>query len=518
MHIPVVDIFAGPGGLSEGFSALHDRGFRVVASAEKDPVARGTLRLRAFVRLFGGAPPESYYEYLRDPHRRLPHDKSNEAEWERAGEEALQITLGASTQTERFHQIIRARVGKQDGWVLVGGPPCQAYSLVGRSRNKGVTGYRPESDQRHFLYREYLSILQAYRPAVFIMENVKGILSAKVEGNSIFEQILSDLADPGKAVAGRATARYDIVPLVEMSQREEGPSRFVVRSEEFGVPQARHRVILVGIRKDVGQAGFSPLQAGERTTVAEAWRGLPALRSGLTGVVDSARAWQSEVSAQRDRIVKGLSRRAPDLADHLESIVFRHDLSRGGNSIERPAARLRAGAGTKLAQWVSDPRLGVVLNHETRAHMPSDLGRYLYCSAYSAVNGSSPTSRRFPSWMAPRHANWKSGTFADRFRVHAPDGPSSTITSHISKDGHYYIHHAPDQCRSMTVREAARLQSFPDNYFFTGNRSQQYVQVGNAVPPLLAAQIAEVVWGVLRGRRDEVKAPKQRERRIPSFA
>jgi DNA (cytosine-5)-methyltransferase 1 len=129
--------------------------------------------------------------------------------------------------------------------------------------------------------------------------------------------------------------------------------------------------------------------------------------------------------------------------------------------------------------------------------MESDLGRYMFCAAFAAARKRSPSSEDFPWQLAPEHHSWGTGAFADRFRVQVRAKPSSTVTSHLSKDGHAFIHWDPRQCRSLTVREAARLQSFPDDYLFVGNRTQQYVQVGNAVPPLVARQIANVVWSVL---------------------
>jgi DNA (cytosine-5)-methyltransferase 1 len=130
--------------------------------------------------------------------------------------------------------------------------------------------------------------------------------------------------------------------------------------------------------------------------------------------------------------------------------------------------------------------------------MVSDLERYLYFSTAANLNAKSPKGhKQVPKRIAPNHANWETGKHADRFRVQIWERPSQTVTSHISKDGHHFIHPDPMQCRSLSVREAARLQTFPDNYFFCGPRTEQFHQVGNAVPPFLARQIAAVVFDLL---------------------
>jgi DNA (cytosine-5)-methyltransferase 1 len=159
----------------------------------------------------------------------------------------------------------------------------------------------------------------------------------------------------------------------------------------------------------------------------------------------------------------------------------------------------------KLNDWIHAPRLNRhIANNETRNHIVTDLYRYLFCSAWAVCairegwSTTTPKSKDYIKELVPNHVNFSTGKFADRFRVQASNMAATTITSHISKDGHYYIHPDPAQCRSLTVREAARIQTFSDDYFFVGNRTEQYVQVGNAVPPYLAKQIGKSIEQILK--------------------
>lgn len=512
--IKVVDLFAGPGGLGEGF-ANYGNEFDIVISAEKDPTARKTLRLRAFYRYLKRYQPNllgDYFDYCLG-RSDLPYSDATKEAWVHANAEAQVIELGSEEGNARVRRIIEEnRLESSVPWVLIGGPPCQAYSLVGRSRNRGNQEYKAEDDNRHFLYKEYLGIIGRYQPAVFVMENVKGILSAKVGDEKIFTSILLDLSAPGLALGlNDQNLRYRICSLVCDTEFRAGddpssinPSDFIIRSELFGIPQARHRVILLGIREDFNSGIAHPKleKKLEQITVRQVIGMLPPLRSRLSKEVDNPDKW-------REIVVSYASHLGSEARDFLKSPLrklreseLRYEHTGGLRYIEGDKKYNGDTGIPAFDKWFRDDRLaGCWLNHEARGHMRSDLGRYLYAAAYTQVIGVSPKGHLGFNIdiLRPKHQNWESGHFADRFRVQAADRPSTTITSHISKDGHYFIHYDPSQCRSLTVREAARLQTFPDNYFFEGNRTHQYQQVGNAVPPLLARDIARLVAKFING-------------------
>jgi DNA (cytosine-5)-methyltransferase 1 len=223
------------------------------------------------------------------------------------------------------------------------------------------------------------------------------------------------------------------------------------------------------------------------------------LRSGLShDYIDSFRAWQEGL--------KAVTRSEWFTSIGIDAGV-RHEMEKTIRSLEaenltRGAEYLECETKTSyLPDWYVDSRLHGVCNHSTRGHILEDLHRYLYASCFARVHGYSPKLNEYPIPLLPKHRNVTHNNggiiFSDRFKVQLRGQPSSTITCHISKDGHYYIHPDSGQCRSLTVREAARLQTFPDNYYFEGPRTSQYQQVGNAVPPLLARAIAKIVFHVL---------------------
>lgn len=496
--VQIVDLFSGPGGLGEGFCSCKrndgSRAYEIAVSIEKDRAAHKTLRLRAFLRQFYEYPSE-YYSWIAGKHECPDWKDLYPRQWRAAETEALCAELGKpETAAILAERIFSTKRSAGDRTLLIGGPPCQAYSLAGRSRNAGIRDYRPKDDDRHFLYREYCRVLNELTPALFVMENVKGMLSSSVEGLAIFEQVVFDLKSAGPG--------YRLVSLSSrlQSDTDPEPSDFVIRSEDYGVPQARHRVIIVGIRSDVASEFTPKLQRRNALVpVRDMLTGLPRLRSGLS-TCDDGSAWYDAVvdaietvgEVIRDYPGENFSAFLDELNRVEERLLVTSQLGRSSQA-RKPLSRKLP---SELSSFLDDPKLIGVSGHETRGHMPSDLTRYLYAACFAKAEGFSPRAHQFPDILAPKHKNWKTGKFNDRFRVQIGRAPASTVTSHISKDGHYFIHPDPTQCRSLTVREAARLQTFPDNYHFMGNRTEQFMQVGNAVPPFLAKQIAEALLPV----------------------
>ena len=507
--VPIVDLFSGPGGLAEGFSAFRcpgDRsGYRVAVSIEKDAAAHRTLRLRGFLRKFNAFPPE-YYAFLNgDTDREPDWSELYPEQWSEACSETRCMELGTTAARDYLRQRIdhiRAEHGGRA--VLLGGPPCQSYSVVGRSRNAGNAWYEPDRDDRQSLYEEYVRVLRQLRPAVAVMENVKGMLSARHAGQPIFPDVMRKLR------RGSGSDGYRLFALASRSGAsswDEGaePRDFLVHAEDHGVPQTRHRVFVVCIRRDIARTLPEELlprleRCNEAVPLHDIILAMPRLRSRLSRG-DGADAWQAAVL----RACELVEANQP-VMNHDEKKQFCQSLARaraagegvalpfkgppGGTDLPRSCSR-------ELRGWLLDENLRMLPNNETRAHIPDDLARYLYAAAFGHAFRRAPKTFEFPEVLAPPHASWNTGKFEDRYRVQLPNRPSTTVTSHLSKDGHYFIHPDAGQVRSLTVREAARLQTFPDNYFFHGPRTQQYVQVGNAVPPFLAWQIARVVRAVL---------------------
>lgn len=509
--IPIIDLFAGPGGLGEGFMSLkNDDGksvFDIKLSIEKDVNAHKTLTLRSFYRQFdkeNKAIPEDYYTTIRqkdlNKREQLIEELLNKyPEGEIARKEARLVELGSKSWPPKLvDSMIKEQLGENKNWVLIGGPPCQAYSNVGRSRVGGIN----KGDHRVYLYEEYLRIIKKHKPAVFVMENVQGLLSAKVEKEKVFDWMKRDLTVNGK---------YELHSLVRSVEKD---SDYLIKSEEYGIPQKRHRVILLGLRKDYKHKG-EYLSKKESVNLKSIIDKMPKVRSGLNRTFIGHHSSEVNKNGSPKRIYQKIDDSNDNWLSEMSKNI--HQIKEWGdfelNGLTNGPKEIKLGIGSEyvkaknliarnhiLKNWFIDKKLNGVLNHESRSHLTQDLMRYLFASLYVEKHSRFPRLNDYANHnedLLPDHANVSSGKFTDRFRVQVPHEPATTITSHISKDGHYFIHYDPNQCRSLTVREAARIQTFPDNYLFRGSRTAQYHQVGNAVPPYLAYQISEIVLNIL---------------------
>lgn len=524
--ISIIDLFAGPGGLGEGFSSVFNsqdkRVFDIKLSIEKDEHAHSTLQFRSFYRQFEkGKIPSEYYQVLEErdlAKRELLKEKLFElypAEYKQALNEAWLSELGSENfPSELVDRRITSGLNGSQHWMLIGGPPCQAYSMAGRSR---VGGINPE-DHRVFLYKEYLRIIAIHGPSVFVMENVKGLLSAKVNDENVFDWILRDLRNPKSVFPEGLEHNYKIyslsTPYSELDPNGQpvyDKNRdFLIQTEKYGVSQKRHRVILLGIRDDINiMPGI--LQKVDEVKLKDVIGDLPKLRSGISKSILKSKI----IGGKRKRIYQKEDNSDENwelnIGSFKNSLREKNGFSKHFNEDKITSSNYGSGSEfvkcntplkkNPLYEWFNDDKLKGACNHQSRTHLLEDLKRYMFSCMYAKAHHEFPRMHDYEKYvpeLLPDHESAKSGKFADRFRVQMPEKAATTVTSHISKDGHYFIHYDHEQCRSLTVREAARIQSFPDNYLFCGSRTAQYHQVGNAVPPYLSKQIAEIVFDIFK--------------------
>lgn len=409
-----LDIFSGAGGLSEGFLRA---GFEPIAHIELDAYACRTLETRSIYYYLKNNDQLGHYRkyqlsyFLKEKDREKSRIELLKLVPKDELEPIMNVEISDATLPQIFEKIDSrlTRMKQNQVDLLIGGPPCQAYSLVGRARDENSM----EEDPRNYLYKLYVRFLTKYQPKAFVFENVPGILTA-FKG-SLFKNLQAYMKRVGYSIEARQ-----------------------LNARDFGVMQDRKRIIIVGWRKDLPFI-YPEINAHiHQYTINDMFADLPKLSAGER--IDNGNYHMSDVP-----------------------VVLKETKIREENDI--------------------------LTHHVARSHIQRDLEIYkLVVRAWNEEN------QRLKYTDLPKHlVTHKNLTaFLDRFKVVAGNEPvSHTIVAHISKDGHHYIHPDIYQNRSITVREAARIQSFPDDYFFEGPRTSNYVQIGNAVPPLMAEQLAK---------------------------
>lgn len=390
-----IDLFAGCGGFSEGF---YQEGFESIVHVDFDAPACETLKERM-----------RFYNYKEDT--------INKA-----------VICGDLTSS-KIHEQIEDVIGNMEIDVLVGGPPCQSFSSVGRAQDKNSM----RNDPRNYLFRSYLEILEKYQPKIFVFENVSGLLSAKPNGNYIFPEIVESFSEYYSVCDNRET--------------------ILLNSVHYGVPQVRKRVILIGVRKD--------LNINSREVYDE--------------IVKTHYSPEMELKNETQGLKKYLT--VEDAIYDLPKLFPGEGNEEVYHKIEKKNDYLK----------IMRPNGSTSLyNHVARKHNDLDRQRYKLLSKNNWQLKELAEVRPDLIHHDPKH-------FGNRYTVQTATKPGRTVVAHLYKDGNLFIHPDYNQERTFTVREAARIQSFPDDFKFIGSRTNQFKQVGNAVPPLMARQIAKAI-------------------------
>ena len=378
-----VDLFAGAGGFAEGF---YQENFYALSHIEVDNYACDTLKSRM-----------KFYNYPKN--------------------EIDKIVPIDMTRNDIL-DIIDSQIANQNVDVIIGGPPCQSFSSHGKARDK----YSMQKDPRNYLYESYMKILNHCNPKFFVFENVEGILSTRIKGKLLIEKIFADMKK-----------NYKII---------ENKNKIIQNAYDYGVPQDRKRVIIIGVRNDLDYIDVNDIYEDlekikinqKKFTVKDAIFDLPKLKPG-----------------EGEEIVK------------YKSNIKNEYLSK-----------------------IKEPGCNLIHNHVARTHNEIDQARYLYMSKNKWT-----LKELYENKFELIHE--KKRKFNNSYSVQYFEKPSKTIIAHLFKDGNQFIHPDYKQQRTFTAREAARIQSFPDDFIFPCSRTQQFLQIGNAVPPLMAKHIASVL-------------------------
>lgn len=397
MKINVIDLFAGCGGLTDGF--LQTGKYNTLAAVDWEFLTVATLKKRL----------ENKWKYDLDKNNIIHFDIQRTEELINGFNDSV---YGSSVGLDKL-------IGTNKVDLIVGGPPCQAYSIAGRVRDENGM----QDDYRNFLFESYVNIVNHYQPKAFVFENVEGILSAKPGGISIVNRIKKAFNEIGYEITDnlRSNALFD--------------------TSYYNVPQKRKRVIIFGVPKN---------------------------KESISKINSFYSIMKSKASSEP-----------------LKSKSAFENLPKIFPDPNNP----------KHSHTVKLNDLPLPMNHEPRMHSERDInifkllaediksGREMYTSSKALIE-------------LYKQKTGKNSNF-HKYHVIREDKPSNTIPAHLYKDGLRHIHPDPSQARSITVREAARLQTFDDDFEFLGSKGDQYKMIGNAVPPKFSKLIAEIVNEIL---------------------